>query len=90
MNKRLIFVCSVLGTPYEIDANENILLLEDIGEHSAEALWSRLEYFLKAVIPVAEEAAETLRIFGSRVMKTARLWLCRCACSRARRPAAWR
>ncbi len=28
----LSLVCSVLGTPYEIEANGNILLLEDVGE----------------------------------------------------------
>ncbi|MCP5110757.1 MAG: TIM barrel protein, partial [bacterium] len=36
--------------------------LDAVGEHSAEALWSRLEYFLKAVIPVAEEAGVRMSV----------------------------
>ena len=29
--------------------------LDNVGEHSMEAMWERLEYFVKGVIPVAEE-----------------------------------
>lgn len=37
-------------------------MLPDVGEHPAEALWSRYAYFLKAVMPVAEEAGVVMAV----------------------------
>ncbi|MCZ6675005.1 MAG: mannonate dehydratase, partial [Verrucomicrobia bacterium] len=42
-------------TAFDYDRCKDLPVLPDIGEHSAEELWERYEYFLKAVIPVAEE-----------------------------------
>jgi mannonate dehydratase len=47
---------------YDYERCRNLPPLPDIGEHSAEALWERYEYFLKAVVPVAEEAGVALSV----------------------------
>ena len=40
---------------FDYDRIKDLPPFPDVGEHSAEELWERYEYFLKAVIPVAEE-----------------------------------
>ena len=36
--------------------------LPDVGRHTLEEMWARLEYFLRAVVPVAEEAGVRLAV----------------------------
>ncbi len=40
---------------YDYERTKDLPPLPNVGEHSKEAMWERLEMFLKAVIPVAEE-----------------------------------
>jgi D-mannonate dehydratase len=40
---------------YDHERTKDLPPLENVGEHSREEMWERLEWFLKAVIPVAEE-----------------------------------
>lgn len=47
---------------HDADRNSELKPLPDIGEHSAEELWSRYTYFLKAVVPVAEQAGVKLAV----------------------------
>jgi mannonate dehydratase len=41
---------------HDADRNSKLEPLPDVGEHSEDDLWQRYTYFLKAVIPVAQEA----------------------------------
>lgn len=41
---------------HDYERSKNLPVIPEVGEHPAEALWERYEYFLKAVMPVAEEA----------------------------------
>lgn len=41
---------------HDYERSKNLPVIPEVGEHPAEALWERFEYFLKAVMPVAEEA----------------------------------
>jgi len=41
---------------YDSARTDGLPPLDNVGEHTAEQMWERLEDFLKAVIPVAEEA----------------------------------
>ena len=47
---------------HDYDRSRNLPVLEDVGEHTAEQLWSRYERFLKAVVPVAERAGVRLAV----------------------------
>lgn len=47
---------------FDYDRIKDLPVLPDIGEHSAQELWERYEYFLKAVIPVAEEVDVRLAV----------------------------
>jgi len=47
---------------FDNDRCKDLPVLPDVGEHSAEQLWERLEYFLKAVVPVAEEVGVRLSV----------------------------
>jgi mannonate dehydratase len=47
---------------HDYDRSRNLPVLPDVGEHSAEQLWSRYERFLKAVVPVAERAGVRLAV----------------------------
>jgi mannonate dehydratase len=47
---------------HDYDRSKNLPVLSDIGEHSEEELWERYTYFLKAVVPVAEEAGVRLAV----------------------------
>lgn len=47
---------------FDYDRCKDLPVLPDIGEHPAEALWERYEYFLRAVIPVAEEVGVKLAV----------------------------
>jgi len=47
---------------FDYDRIKDLPVLPDIGEHSAEELWERYEYFLKAVVPVAEEVGVRLAV----------------------------
>ena len=49
-------------TAFDYDRCKDLPVLPDIGEHPAEALWKRYEYFLKAVIPVAEEVGVKMAV----------------------------
>ena len=49
-------------TAFDYDRCKDLPVLPDIGEHSAEELWERYEYFLKAVIPVAEEVGVRMAV----------------------------
>ena len=49
-----------LVTGFDIDDTKMMSPLVSPGEVTSEQLWSSLEYFLKAVIPVAEEAGVSL------------------------------
>jgi len=49
-------------TAFDYDRCKDLPVLPDIGEHPAEALWERYEYFLKAVIPVAEEVGVKMAV----------------------------
>ncbi len=42
--------------------SRDLPLLPDVGEHTADQLWSRYERFLKAVVPVAERAGVRLAV----------------------------
>lgn len=53
------------GTIYsshDADRNKDLQVLSDIGEHSEADLWTRYTYFLKAVVPVAEQAGVKLAV----------------------------
>ena len=47
---------------FDYDRCKDLPVFPDIGEHPAEALWERYEYFLKAVIPVAEEVGVKMAV----------------------------
>ena len=47
---------------HDFDRAKDLPVLPDIGEHHADALWERYEYFLKAVVPVAVEAGVRLAV----------------------------
>ncbi|HYP07255.1 MAG TPA: mannonate dehydratase, partial [Bryobacteraceae bacterium] len=47
---------------HDADRNAKLEVLPDVGEHSAEDLWARYTYFLKAVIPVAEKAGVKMAV----------------------------
>ncbi|MDA0196511.1 MAG: mannonate dehydratase [Bacteroidetes bacterium] len=47
---------------FDNDRCKDLPVLPDVGEHSAEELWERFEYFLKAVVPVAEEVGVKLSV----------------------------
>ncbi len=47
---------------HDYDRGKDLPPLPDVGEHSAEQLWERYTYFLKAVIPVAEEAGVSMAV----------------------------
>lgn len=52
----------VMYQAFDYDRIKDLPVLPDIGEHSAEELWERYEYFLKAVVPVAEEVGIRLAV----------------------------
>ncbi|MBY0374281.1 MAG: mannonate dehydratase [Bryobacteraceae bacterium] len=43
-------------TAYDYERSKNLPPLPEVGVHSLEQLWKNAEYFLKAVIPVAQQA----------------------------------
>ena len=47
---------------HDYDRSRDLPVLPDIGEHTAEQLWTRYERFLKAVIPVAERAGVRMAV----------------------------
>jgi mannonate dehydratase len=47
---------------HDYDRSRNLPPLADVGEHSAEQLWTRYERFLRAVVPVAERAGVRLAV----------------------------
>ena len=47
---------------HDYDRAKELPPLPDVGEHSADELWERYEYFLKAVIPEAEKAGVYLAV----------------------------
>jgi len=47
---------------YDYDRAKDLPVLPDVGEHSADELWERYEYFLKAVVPEAENAGVFLAV----------------------------
>ena len=47
---------------HDYDRSKDLPVLPDVGEHHADALWERYTYFLKAVVPVAEEAGVRLAV----------------------------
>ena len=47
---------------HDADRNSKLEPLPDVGEHPAEDLWQRYTYFLKAVIPVAQEAGVKMAV----------------------------
>ncbi len=47
---------------HDYDRSRNLPVLPDVGEHTADQLWSRYERFLKAVVPVAERAGVRLAV----------------------------
>jgi len=49
-------------TAFDYDRVKDLPPLPDEGAHSAEELWKNLEYFLKAIVPVAEEAGVRLAV----------------------------
>ncbi len=49
-------------TAFDYDRVKDLPPLPQEGVHSAEALWKNLEYFLKAIVPVAEEAGVRLAV----------------------------
>ena len=49
-------------TAYDYDLSKDLPPREDIGAHTKAELWANMEYFLKAVVPVAEEAGVRLAV----------------------------
>jgi mannonate dehydratase len=47
---------------HDYDRSKDLPVLPDVGEHPADALWERYTYFLKAVVPVAQEAGVRLAV----------------------------
>jgi mannonate dehydratase len=47
---------------HDADRNKELKPLPDVGEHSETDLWSRYTYFLKAIIPVAEQAGVKMAV----------------------------
>lgn len=47
---------------FDFDRVRDLPPLPDVGTHSREEMWERLEYFLRAVVPVAEEAGVKLAL----------------------------
>lgn len=47
---------------HDYDLSKDLPPLPDVGEHNAPELWERYTYFLKAVVPVAEEAGVRLAV----------------------------
>jgi mannonate dehydratase len=47
---------------HDADRNSKLEPLPDVGAHSADDLWQRYTYFLKAVIPVAQEAGVKMAV----------------------------
>ncbi len=47
---------------HDYDRAKDLPPLPDVGEHSAEELWARYEYFLEAVVPEAERAGVYLAV----------------------------
>jgi mannonate dehydratase len=47
---------------HDYDLSKDLPVLPDVGEHHADALWERYTYFLKAVVPVAQEAGVRLAV----------------------------
>ncbi len=47
---------------HDYDLSKDLPVLPDVGEHSAEELWERYEYFLKAVIPEAKRAGVVMAV----------------------------
>jgi len=47
---------------HDYDRSRNLPVLPDVGEHTADQLWTRYERFLKAVVPVAERAGVRLAV----------------------------
>ena len=51
-----------LFAAHDYDRSRDLPALPDVGEHTADQLWSRYERFLKAVVPVAERANVRLAV----------------------------
>jgi mannonate dehydratase len=51
-----------LLTAFDYDRIKELLPLPEAGAHGAEELWGRLAYFLKAVVPAAEESGVRLAL----------------------------
>ncbi len=49
-------------TAFDYDKMRDLPPLPEVGAHSLEQMWSNLTYFLKAVVPVAEEAGVRLAL----------------------------
>lgn len=49
-------------TAYDYDRSKDLPPLPDVGTHSLEEMWANVTYFLKAVVPVAEEAGVRLAL----------------------------
>ena len=47
---------------FDYDRAKDLPVLPDVGEHHADALWERLTYFVKAIVPVAEKAGVRLAV----------------------------
>ena len=47
---------------FDYDRIRDLPPLDDVGRHSAEEIWDRIAYFLKAVVPVAESAGVRLAV----------------------------
>ena len=48
-------------TAYDYDRSKDLPPLPDVGVHSLDAMWKNVTYFLKAVVPVAEQPASASR-----------------------------
>ena len=49
-------------TAFDYDRVKDLLPLEHIGAHSLDAMWANVTYFLKAVVPVAEQSGVRLAL----------------------------
>jgi mannonate dehydratase len=52
-------------TAYDYERTKNLPPLPEVGPHPLDARWKNAEYFLKAVVPVAEEAGVRLALHPS-------------------------
>jgi mannonate dehydratase len=52
-------------TAYDYDRSKDLPPLAEVGAHSAEEMWRNAEYFLRAVVPVAEKSGVRLALHPS-------------------------